>query len=86
MLSDNFLINFKVYLQSISAKVIVYRKYKSIDKEAFLPVLRVCSLVLYSLDDVDHLVDLYHSTLRDTVNEYANLRTKEMPRIPMQTW
>ena len=30
-------------------------------------------------DDVDHLVDLYDSTLRDIVDEHAHLRTKEMP-------
>jgi len=40
--------NIKVSLQkqSVSAKVISYRKYKSIDKEAFLADLRVSSLVL----------------------------------------
>jgi len=37
------------------------------------------------LDDVDHLVDLYDSTLRDIVDEHAPLRTKEMPIRPMQT-
>ena len=38
MLSDHFLININVSLpkKSVSAKVISYRKYKSINKEAFL--------------------------------------------------
>ena len=48
MLSDNFLVNINVSLQkqSVSATVILYRRYKSIDKEAFLADLRVSSLVL----------------------------------------
>ena len=68
MLSDHFLININVSLkkQSILTKVISYRRYKS-----FLADLEVSSLVLDSLDDVDHLVDLYDSTLRDIVDEHA---------------
>ncbi|KAK2148286.1 hypothetical protein LSH36_505g01065 [Paralvinella palmiformis] len=52
------------------AQIISYRRYKSIDKEAFLADLRVVSLVLDSPDDVDHLVDIYDSTLRDIVDEH----------------
>jgi len=37
-------------------------------------------------DDVDHLVDLYNSTLRDIVDEHASLRTREMPRRQMLPW
>ena len=37
-------------------------------------------------DDVDHLVDLYNSTLRVIVDEHAPLRTKEMPRRPIIPW
>jgi len=86
MLSDHFLVNINVSLQkqSVSAKVISYRKYRSIDKEAFLADLRVSSLVLDPPDDVDHLVDLYDSTLRDIVDEH--LRIKEMPSRPMLSW
>ena len=67
MLADNFLININVswQKQSVSAKIISHRRYKSIDKQVFLADLRVSSLVLDQLDDVDHLVDLYDSTLRD---------------------
>jgi len=66
MLSDNFLININVTLQeqSVSAKFITHSKYGSIDKEAFLADLRVSLLILDTQDDVDHLVDLYDSTLR----------------------
>jgi len=39
-------------------------------------------LVLDPPDDVDHLVDLYDSTLRAIVDEHAPLRTKEMPMLP----
>ena len=48
MLSDHSLVNINVSLQkqSVSAKVISYRRYKSIDKEDFLADLRVSSLVL----------------------------------------
>ena len=76
MPSDHFLFNINLSLQkqSDSAKVILYRRYKSIDKEAFLADLRVSFLVLDSPDDVDHLVDLYDSTLRDIVDEHASLR------------
>ena len=65
MLSDHFLINTNVYLQkqSVSAKVISYRKYKSIDLETFLADLRVSFLVLEPPDEVDHLMHLYDSTL-----------------------
>jgi len=56
------------------------------DKEAFLADLRVSSLVLDPPDDVDHLVDLYDSTLRVIVDEHAPLRTKEMPNRPMLPW
>jgi len=88
MLSDHFLININISVQkqSVSAKDISYRKYKSIDKEAFLADLRVSSLVLDPPDDVDHLVDLYDSTMRDIVDEHAPLKTKEMPSQPMLPW
>ena len=48
MLSDDFPVNINVSLQkqSVSAKVISYRRYNSVDKEAFLPDLQVSSLVL----------------------------------------
>ena len=61
MVSDHFLVNINVSLhkQSVSAKVISYRKYKSIDKESFLADLLVSSLVLDPPDDVDQLVDLW---------------------------
>ncbi|KAK2169189.1 hypothetical protein LSH36_12g34021 [Paralvinella palmiformis] len=88
MLSDHFLVDINVSLQkqSVSAKVISYRRYKSIDKEAFLADLRVSSLVMDPPDDVDHLVDLYDNTLRDIVDQHAPLRTKEMPSRPMLPW
>ena len=81
-------LRFHVFLQkqSVSAKVISNIKYKSIDKGAFLADLRVSSLVLDLPDDVGHLVNLYDTTLRDTVDEHAPLRTKEMPRRPMLPW
>ena len=73
MLSANFLVNINVSLQkqSVSAKVISYRRYKSIDKEAFLADLWVSSLALDSPDDADHLVDLY-----DSVDEHAPFKDK----------
>jgi len=46
----------------------------------FLTDLRVSSLLFAPLDDMDHLVDLHDSTLRDIVDECAPLRTKEMLR------
>ena len=78
MLSDHFLISINISLQKqyFSANSISY-------KEVFLADLQVSSLILDSLDNVDHLVDLYDSTLRDIVHENASLRTKEMPRRPM---
>ena len=65
MLSDHFLINTDVSLQkqSVSAKVISYRRYKLFDKGDFLADQRVSSLVLDPPDDVEHRVDLYNSTL-----------------------
>jgi len=57
-----------------------------IDKEAFLDYMRVSSLVLDPPNDVENLVDLCGSTLRDIVYEHASLKTKEMPRIPMHPW
>ena len=53
MLSDHFLIYINVSFQKrpVSAKVISYRKYKSIHKDPFLANLRVTSLVLDPLDD-----------------------------------
>ena len=86
MLSDHSLVNINVSLQSVSTKVISYSKYKSIDQDAFLANLRVFSLVLDPLDDVDHLVNLYNNTLRDIVDEHAPLRTKELPRRLMLAW
>ena len=48
MQCDHIVININVFLQkqSVLAKVISYRKYKSIDNEAFLADLWVSSLVL----------------------------------------
>ena len=87
-MSDHFLININVSLQkqSVSAKVSSYRKYNSIDKQTFLTGLRVYSLVLDLADDVDHLLDLYDSTLREIVDERATLGTEEIPRRPMIPW
>jgi len=78
MLSDHFIININVSLQkySVSSKAFSYRKYKSIDKEAFLDDLRVSSLVLDPANDVS--IYLYDSILTDIVDEHAPLRTKEM--------
>ena len=84
--SHHFLITINVSLQkqTVSDKVISYRKYKSIVKEAILADLRISSLVLDPSDDVNHLVNFYDSTLKDIVDEqHAPLRTKEMPRRPM---
>ena len=38
------------------------------------------SLVLDPLGNVDHLVDLYDSTLRDNIDEHEPLGTKEMSK------
>jgi len=85
MLSDQSLININIFSQkqSVSAKVISYRKYKVIDKEAFLADLQVSSLLP---NDVDHLGDLYGGTLRDIAEEHAPLRTKETTRRPILPW
>ena len=58
-------------------------KVISTDKEVLLADLLVLSLVLDPLDDVDHLVDLCDSTIRDIVDQPAPLRTKEMTRRRM---
>ena len=88
MLSGHFFVNIIVtsLKQSVSAKVILYRRYKSIDKEAVLADRQVSSLVLDPSDDVDDLMDLYDITLRDIVDEHAHLRTKEMSSRPMLPW
>ena len=81
-MSDHFNVNIDVSLQkqSVSGKFISYRKYKSIDKGAVLPDLLVSSLVLDLLDPVDHLVDIYNSTLGATGDEHAPLNIKKIPR------
>jgi len=71
---------------AISAKVISYINFKSIEIEPFLADLRVSSLVMDPPDDVDYLVDLYDSTLGDIVDEHSTLRTKEMTRRPLLPW
>ena len=55
MLCDHFLVNINVssQKQSVPVKFIPSRRYKSINKEAFLADLRVSSLVLGPPDDVD---------------------------------
>ena len=50
-------------------RAVSYRKYKSIDKDAFLADLRLFSLALDPQDDMHHLVDLYNNTIRDLVDE-----------------
>ena len=65
--------------KSVSAKLISYRKYKSIDKEAvFLADLRFSSLALDPPDDPHHL-DLYDSTLKKSSNAFSAVD-------PMPTW
>ena len=88
MLSDHFFININVSLhkQSVSARVISYRKYKSIAKEIFLADFWFSSFVLDTLDDVDHQVDLYDRILRDIVGDHLHIRTKAMPTRPMLAW
>jgi len=65
MLSNHFLISINVSLQthSVSAKVIAYRNYKSIDDDAFLANLSVSSIVLELSNDIDIQVDIYDRTL-----------------------
>ena len=79
MMSDHFLININASLQkqSVSGKVISYRKNKG--------GFACWSPSLFSVD-VDHLVDLYDGTLRDFIDEHVSLRTEEMPRRPMIPW
>jgi len=74
-LSDHFLVNINIFLQkqSVSAKVISYRRYESIDKEAFLADLRVSSLVLDP-------VDLCDSTLIDQ-SFHGIIRTYRVQRV-----
>jgi len=48
--------------------------------------LRISSLIWDPKDDVDHLVDLFNTTLRDLVGEHAPLRIKEMPRRSLLPW
>jgi len=54
MMSDHFFINIDVSLQdqSFSAKFILIRKCKSIDKDAFLADLCVSSLILDPPNDL----------------------------------
>ena len=52
----------------------------------FFLAVRVSSQVVVQPDDADHLMDFYNNTLRDIVDEYAPLRTKEVPRRPMLPW
>ena len=51
---------------------------KAVDKEAFLADLQVSFLVL----DPPNVVDLYDSTLRDSVDQHAPLRKFQEPILP----
>jgi len=81
-LSDHFLINIGVSLQeqSVSAKVISYKKYRSIDKDAFLADVGISprSLVYDLPDDIDRLVDLYNSTQK---HSHHYTRDKKCPLL-----
>ena len=57
----------------------LYRKYKSINDDVLQADLWGSPLVLDPPDDVDHLLDLYNSTLWDSLDEHVSFRTKEMP-------
>jgi hypothetical protein len=58
MLTDHFLINIEISLQTQYESTITYWKDRSIDKDTFLVDFCVSSLVLEAPDDVDQLVDI----------------------------
>jgi len=57
-----------------------------IENDAFLADHGISSLVIDPLDDINYLVDLYNSTLKDPVDGHGPLRTKEMPRGSLLPW
>jgi len=77
LLSDHFLVNINVSLQkqSVWARVISYRKYKSIDEEAFFFGWSASLFSAYWI-----------LRMRDIVDDHAPLRIKEMPRRLMLPW
>ena len=86
--SDHLLIMINVSLQkhSVSAKVISYRNYKSIDMDDFLGDMRVSSRGLDLPHDINHPVELYNSTSGDLVDDHGSIRAKEVPRRPLLEW
>jgi len=88
MLSDHFLVNIDVSLQkpSVPTKTMSYRKYRSIDKDAFANDLRASHLIIDPPNDLDQLVDLYNNTLIDLIDKHAPLKSKEMPIRSLVPW
>jgi len=56
---------------AVSAKVISYRKYRYIDKDAFIAKLWISSLVSNLPVDVEELVDIDNNTLRTIIDKCA---------------
>jgi len=83
MLFDHFLISSDISLQ---LKLFHTENISRLTKIPFLLMWVVYSLVLDPTDEVDHLMNLYNSTLREVTDEHVPLRIKEMLRRPLLPW
>ena len=79
-LSDHFAVSCYINLTQPhpERKTILYRKWRSLDMTKFKDDLKNSSLTMTTdeNDDVDHLVTLFDSTLRDTLDNHIPLKKR----------
>ena len=69
-----------------SRKKVTFRKYKSINLDAFKQNLEQLELILSPSDTLDGLVSQYNNVLLELINKHAPLKTMQITDRPKVPW
>ena len=88
MLSDHFAIHFRLSCAKppLERKTIQYRKWKSIDIDAFKEDIRNSPLYTHRDSCLDGLVNQYNDVLGDILDKHAPVKTCEITIRPRAPW
>ena len=86
-LSDHFMISFEVdvEVEKQETKSITYRNLKGVDTTKFSEEL-LAKLQDHDISSFGEKVNVYNSTVKDMVNDYAPLLTKTIKVVPNAPW
>ena len=88
LFSDHFTVISDLIVKKplLTVKQISYRKIKSIDTESFTNDLQKSALCQHSPDSLNELVNLYNTTLFNTLDAHAPVITKTIKSRPLVPW